>query len=203
MAKKSRRTTGPIKTSLNLGLVVFDGDRDMRAALLADPDFAEVAKEYAERPTQISVRRDLLLTSVRLTPRIAPALFACVDECTRHLGIENDIEVYCSQEAEMNAFVVPPEKGRICIGFSNTALERFSDDELRFILGHELGHALFEHHVLGYDIVENEERISPLQVMQFYSWNATPSCRVISGAIVLPRFQDCGAHVFQAHEWAV
>jgi uncharacterized tellurite resistance protein B-like protein len=170
MSMKSRRSTASVKTSLDLSLVVFDGDRDMRAALLDDPDFAAVAADYAKRPTQVSIRRDLLLTSVRLTPRIAPALFACVEECTKTLGIENDIEVYCSQEAEMNAFVVPPEKGRICIGFSNTALERFADDELRFILGHELGHTLFEHYKLGNDIVEEEPRLSPLDVMRFYAW---------------------------------
>ena len=167
MPAKPRAIPSTIKTSLDLSLVVFDGDRDMRDALLKDKDFKEAVDEQSTSPS-LSIRRDLLLTSVRLTPRIAPELFASVEHCTKALGIEYEVEVYCSQDASMNAFVVPPQGSRICIGFSNIALERFDDAELRFVLGHELGHTLFGHYLLS--LPEGDIRVSSLNVMRYYAW---------------------------------
>lgn len=171
MAKKVLEKPAPIESTLDLSLVAFDGDRDMRAALMRDRDFARVFRAYQALPDGPSARRNLLLTAVRLSPAIAPSLFACVRECTGTLGITTPVEIYCSQNAQLNAFVMPPEAGRICIGFSSTALERFSDDELRFVLGHELGHALFEHHAVHPGILEiGQSDLSSMHAMRLFAW---------------------------------
>ncbi|MCU0657806.1 MAG: M48 family metallopeptidase [Polyangiaceae bacterium] len=161
-----------IETSLDLDRIIFDGDRDLRASLMKDRDFAEAVRETTRESGNLAVRRALLLTSVRLTPRLAPELFTCVRHCTEVLGIQNEIEVYCSQDAQMNAFIVPPQQGRLCIGFSNVALERFDEPELRFILGHELGHALFRHSEmpLGGLTPQENAKVSPLNAMRLHAW---------------------------------
>ncbi|RYE89802.1 MAG: M48 family peptidase, partial [Myxococcales bacterium] len=171
--KKFSAASAGIQTSLDLDRIVFDGDRDTRAALFKDRDFAKAVSELApegETPS-LAIRRSLLMTSVRLTPRLAPDLYACVKHCTDVLGITNEVEVYCSQEATMNAFIVPPQGNRLCIGFSNVALERFDDDELRFILGHELGHALFRHSEVPMHLAAGNAYVSPLNAMRLHAWS--------------------------------
>ncbi len=173
MKKKPLATTAGITTSLDLDRIVFDGDRDMRAALMRDHDFAQAVRELApggETPS-LAIRRSMLMTSVRLTPRLAPDLYACVEHCTRALGITDEVEVFCSQDSAMNAFIVPPQGNRLCIGFSNVALERFDDDELRFVLGHELGHALFKHSEVPMQVAQGNPLVSPLNTMRLHAWS--------------------------------
>jgi uncharacterized tellurite resistance protein B-like protein len=169
--KPSAEAQDTINTSLNLDRIIFDGDRDLRAALMKDRDFAKAVRESREGAQALEVRRSMLLTSARLTPRLAPELFASVRHCTEILGIQNEVEVYCSPDAHMNAFIVPPQQGRLCIGFSNVALERFDEAELRFVLGHELGHVLFRHSEIPPKLSPSESgHVSPLNVMRLHAW---------------------------------
>jgi len=164
------KAPAPIKTTLDLDLVIFDGDRDMRAAMMDDPEIAAVYREQASKTQGASARRDLLLTSMRLTPSIVPELFESVTHCIKALGIEEEVEIFCSQDPVLSAWVVPPTKGKILIGFSNVALERFDDNELKFVLGHELGHTIYNHHSLRRDMFENNSNISPLNLLRYFAW---------------------------------
>lgn len=160
-----------LECSLDRDLIVFDGDRDLRAQLLRDRDFHEAYKTWDAMPDGPSMRRNMLLTSVRLTERLAPEVWACVEHCVKTLGVNRRIELYCSQNAELNAFVLPPQQDKVCIGFSSSALERFDEGELRFVLGHELGHALFAHHRMSEQVLEvGDEALSVHHRMRFYAW---------------------------------
>jgi Zn-dependent protease with chaperone function len=171
MRTSTSKPPSKIETTLDLPLVVFDGDRDLRAALLRDRDFARAFKAWQALPGGRSARRDLRREPHRRQQQIAPQLFACVDKCIEKLGIQNPVEVYCSQDAQLNAFVVPPQAGTICIGFSSSALERFEDDELRFVLGHELGHAIFEHHGMTTGILDHAgESLATAHAMRLFAY---------------------------------
>jgi uncharacterized tellurite resistance protein B-like protein len=150
--------------------VVFDGDRDLRAALLADKRFVRILVAHSDTSSALSARRQLLLSALRLGPALAPDAFSALEETRRVLGLEARIELYCVASKEINAFVVPPEDGVISIGLTSEALERLDPAEVRFVLGHELGHLLFDHLRLAADGMLSDERLTPVHVARLCAW---------------------------------
>src|SRR4051794_12524936 len=118
----------------------------MREAMRGDPDFARVLREFhAAEPAPKRVRRQLLEKASRLTPRMAPAVYRVIDRVRQRLGLEAPVEVFCFQDPDVRAYVVPPERDHLLLAFASGALEALRDEELAFVAGHELAHALYDH----------------------------------------------------------
>jgi uncharacterized tellurite resistance protein B-like protein len=163
-----------IRTTLDLGRVIFDGDRDLRAQLVGSKRLAKFWKELEASGFMAPVdshRQQLLKKSIRLTPGIAPAFWKCVEHCRGVLGLDATIDVFCIQDPSPNAFVTPPYKNHITMGFTSGALESLSDGEICSVIGHELGHVLFEHFQLrGLLSFEEDERLAPIDAIRLYAW---------------------------------
>jgi len=157
-------------SSIDLDALVFDGDRDMRAALLGDERFRELVEEAEANAVVAGARRDLLLSSLKLTPKIAPDFHTALARVASRLGIQAEIEAYCVAEPFPNAFVTPPEHGRLLLGVSSAALERLDPSELSFVLGHEIGHALLDHFSLSPEVLQSDERLAPAELARYYAW---------------------------------
>lgn len=155
---------------IDLGAIVFDGDRDMRKALMADAQFREVVEMAEANAFVASARRDLLLQSLKLTPKIAPECFAAIARVTARLGISMPIEAYCVPDPLISAFVSPPENGRLVLGVSCATLERLDGPELTFVLGHEIAHALFDHFSLTPEALQSDDRLAPEALARYYAW---------------------------------
>lgn len=155
---------------IDLDALIFDGDRDMRSALLADAVFREVVEQTEASAMVGSARRELLLSSLQLTPKIAPDFHAALEQVKHRLGLETEIEAYCVADPMPNAFATPPEQGRLLLGVSSAALERLDPGELRFVLGHEIGHALLDHFSLSPEVLAADDRLSPAQLARYYAW---------------------------------
>jgi len=149
-------------------------DRDIAEQLLQTKEVKRVnewiEKREEEGPT--GTRRRLLATSVRLSRSMAPWLHKMNDECVAQLGVEIPIELYVYSSPSYNAACVKPEEGRLFIMFSSSLLEAFEGSELRFVLGHELGHYLYDHHSIpiGY-LLKGEARPGPKLALQLTTWS--------------------------------
>lgn len=98
------------------------------------------------------IRERFLKFGIRLTERISPRIFGLYNEAVRSLGIEAEAEVFCLPEQEIQASaIVDMQKGGKfqIVGITAGALERLEDKELVSILGHEIGHLLFENNRLN------------------------------------------------------
>jgi len=132
------------------------------------------AQESIERLTEkgpLGVRRRLLSTSVRLSRSMSPAVHEMADHCIETLGIETPLEIYAYASPEFNAACFRPEEGRLLIMFSSSLLEAFDDNELMFVVGHELGHHVYQHHDIpvGY-ILSGQQRPSANLALQLFAW---------------------------------
>jgi len=96
----------------------------------------QIERHEAEGPS--GIRRNLLSTSVRLTP---PACFK-------------------------------PEDERLFVMFSSSLLEGFTQQELRFVMGHELGHHVYNHHEIpiGY-LLRGQQRPEPQLALELFTWS--------------------------------
>lgn len=149
-------------------------DQALYNKLIAHPDVVRVndliARHEAEGPT--GIRRNLLSTSVRLTRNMAPGIAAMADECVERLGVQLPLELFVYSSPQFNAACFKPENDRLYVMFSSSLLEGFTESELKFVMGHELGHHVYDHHAvpIGY-LLRGETRPDPKLALELFTWS--------------------------------
>jgi hypothetical protein len=94
------------------------------------------------------------------------------DECIETLGMDIPLELYVFPSPQFNAMCFKPEEGRLHVMFSSSLLEGFKDDELKFVIGHELGHHVYKHHdiPIGY-LLKGEKPVGPRLALELFAWS--------------------------------
>ncbi|MDF1562338.1 MAG: M48 family metallopeptidase [Deltaproteobacteria bacterium] len=90
----------------------------------------------------------VLSTQLRLTPLLAPRLVPLMAEVRERLEFAEPIDLFVQPDAEINAFALHTvhEGDPHAISLTSGLVKAMSDDELRFVLGHELGHLAYRHY---------------------------------------------------------
>jgi hypothetical protein len=119
----------------------------------------------------MGVRRRLLSSSVRLSRSMSPSVHKMTDHCVQKLGVDIPLELYAYASPQFNAACFKPEDGRLFIIFSSSLLEAFDENELMFVVGHELGHHVYQHHDIpvGYIATGNQQLPASL-ALQLFAW---------------------------------
>ncbi len=90
----------------------------------------------------------VLGSQLRLTKLLAPRLIGLLDEVRATLGFDEQMELFVGQGAMVNAGAmhkIAPDEPHV-IELTSALVERMNDDELRFVLGHEIGHLAYRHY---------------------------------------------------------
>lgn len=159
--------------TLSLDHFVYDGDRDYFHELIHHPLISslknEAVKSHVKAP---DTKRELLKRALRLTPAMAPKIFKSVDRCREKIGFKPDIHVYVAQDPHMNAYCYPPQHGAVHILVTSSLLEKLNEDELTFVMGHEIGHYLYKHHELHPQYVLHQlgTSLSPAESIKLFAW---------------------------------
>lgn len=121
-------------------------DRELRAELAGDRGVKKALEKFEQRASGHGFRdrRSLLAEAIRLNRRMAPAVAEAIDHCRAVLGFDRPVEVFLEPKPVYSAFCSKGRSGPLILGLSSRLLEDFSPAELRFVLGHELGHARFD-----------------------------------------------------------
>ena len=129
-----------------------------------------IKRREAEGPT--GIRRNLLATSVRLTKGMAPDIAKMAEECIEKLGVEIPLELYVYSSPQFNAACFKPEEDRLNVMFSSSLLEGFDANELKFVMGHELGHYIYNHHDIpvGY-LLQGQDKPDPKLALELFAWS--------------------------------
>lgn len=92
--------------------------------------------------------QEIVGRNLRVTPVLAPRLHTLFEETKRVLCFREPVELFIVGQQNINAAAIhAPEVGYPhAVQLTAGAIERMSDDELRFVLGHELGHLSFQHY---------------------------------------------------------
>lgn len=146
---ESRIWTGGAATDpgfRHVGALRAAGERELAERLLGDRDVQDAIERLDRAGGVAGARRHLLATAIRLTPEMAPDVDDIIGACRNVLGIDGPLETYVYADPLFNAAAVAPEQGRLFVLLSSALLEAFEAEELRFAVGHELGHHLFGHH---------------------------------------------------------
>lgn len=148
------------------------GDRNLEAKLRADPEIARAIERIEREGKATRFRRQLLAGALRLSPRSAPEVHDIVESCRARLGIAEAFELYVYADPRFNAACVRPEGGRFFVLFSSGLIESMTPSEIRFVVGHELGHHLFGHHRLPVQaLLGGEAAIGGALALSLFAWS--------------------------------
>jgi len=148
-----------------------EGDRELHSKLLKVDEVIAARRKLEESSTG-GVRRQLLATALRLTKSMSPKLYDMLAAATEKLKLAIPVESYVYNSPTFNAACIKPEDGTLLLMFSSSLLERFDETELLFVMGHELGHHLYNHHEIPIAMmVRGKEKVSPKLALQLFSWS--------------------------------
>lgn len=159
---------------MNREAIRYQNDREMAAELLKHPDVVRVNKQIEKMQEEgpMGTRRRLLGTSVRLSRFMAPEVHKMADECIEKLEMKIPHELYVYSSPQYNAACFKPEGGKLFVMFSSSLLENFEGSELKFVIGHEFGHHVYNHHEIpiGF-LLRGNQRPDPRLALDLFAWS--------------------------------
>ena len=140
-------------------------------AILSDSDVRLWLTRLEWEEKKLGTRRALLAQALHLTDVVAPDIHEVLRACCGTLAVEQDVELYVFPSPVFNAACARPEGGRVFVLLSSALMEGFDPEELRFVVGHELGHHLFSHHDIPTGILLTEGAgLTPQLLLTIHAW---------------------------------
>lgn len=100
----------------------------------------QVSDKYGESLNEVPQ------SSFKLNSALSPRVFSILDEVRKTLSFEEPIDVYVETKTKINAWAVRSVNDEPhMLGLTSRLLEKATDNELRFVLGHEIGHLHYDH----------------------------------------------------------
>jgi Zn-dependent protease with chaperone function len=118
-------------------------DKAALQALRRLPVFDEVLRRlfgfFGEKPIRLAFQAN----AVKVTPNQFPKIHGMYQDVLRTLDVDTEYDLFVSQTPIVNAGAYGMNQPFIILNSGTVGL--LDDDELRYILGHELGHILSDH----------------------------------------------------------
>ncbi len=122
-------------------------------------------------------RRSLLSSALRLTRSMSPEIADTLNQCKEVIGYDTPVELFVTNEPVYNATCYREQGGPTILTVSSRLLESFTPAELKFVIGHELGHAVLDHYGLPMPIVATLEEMGIPFVQRHVSLKLYAWCR--------------------------
>ncbi|WP_316521424.1 M48 family metallopeptidase [Kitasatospora brasiliensis] len=120
-------------------------DRSALVALRKLTGFDDILKKLAGLVSERAIRLMFLATAVKTSERQFPELHDMVRDAAYALDLEKVPDLYVTQDPAVNAFCIGIDTPIIVI--TSGLIELLDEEELRSVIGHEVGHAMSGHAV--------------------------------------------------------
>ena len=128
--------------------VRLTSEQELFDALAGDELIARVASNIRESHEESANRRRLLANALRITEGIIPSLMERIEIVKRVLHLQSPVETYIYNSPHHSASCMHFENGSIYLLISSGLYSKLTERELLFLVGHEFGHVVFQHHLL-------------------------------------------------------
>ncbi|MER5354219.1 M48 family metallopeptidase [Kitasatospora sp. NPDC002551] len=120
-------------------------DRSALVALRKLTGFDDVLKRLAGLVSERSIRLMFLATAVKTSERQFPELHNMVRDAAYVLDLDKVPDLYVTQDPAVNAYCIGIDSPVIVV--TSGLVELLDEEELRSVIGHEVGHAMSGHAV--------------------------------------------------------
>jgi hypothetical protein len=130
------------------------------------------SNHIGENPNE-AIENDYLKYNFKITNELAPKYFNLFKKVSSNLGydIEN-VSPFIVSSSSINAACIRVNKDKYLIYLTSTLVEKMNDEQIMFVIGHELGHAIYEHHQLPiHGIMNHEYELKPNETLDVLRWS--------------------------------
>jgi hypothetical protein len=156
----------------NMRLVVsarYAGDVEQLIAIRKDKTIEEHQRRADVLRSRSRLRMKLLASAMRVSGGLLPEVGHSMASIAARVDVGKQLEAFVYSEGEVNAFVAE-SRSRFLVGLSSGAVSTLSSAELEFVIGHELGHALFGHTEVSVSQLVESEQLSEEQSKLLRAW---------------------------------
>ena len=95
------------------------------------------------------ILKSLLSTSVKVTPEIFPKIDKCINSVFQNLKLNNNFNFFITANHNQSqaACAMMPESDSAEIIITSKMIELLNDDELKYVIGHEVSHHYYQHNL--------------------------------------------------------
>jgi len=108
----------------------------------------KVTDRIIEEGVGLAVDREFRNSSLRITREIGTDFSNLLEKVKKSLAISVDVDLYIKKEGEINAFCIKESAENYVVCLTGSLVEHMDTAQIEFVLGHELGHAVYDHHLL-------------------------------------------------------
>tara|TARA_B100000029_G_scaffold508371_1_gene595093 strand:- start:1459 stop:2556 length:1098 start_codon:yes stop_codon:yes gene_type:complete len=109
--------------------------------------------------TAILLKSSIASNGLKISRKLTPDLHLCLRNVCKKFGLNvNNVEAYVVSDPTVNAWCYRTGKNSCLIVLHSEIINLLNFDEIEFIIGHEIGHFLLDHHL--YNIEPNEKNRS-------------------------------------------
>ena len=100
----------------------------------------------------------LALNSLKISKELTPSIFLCLEETCSNLKLDiHQVNAYITSSPEIQAGCISFSKESCIITVTSAIINLLDLEEMKFVLGHELGHFLLSHNLEQVDPLETKE----------------------------------------------
>ena len=173
--------------------VRFRGDVELLDSVRADEALMRRLESSTARRRRNALRCRLLSHAVRVNLQLTPHLAESFHRLRSQFGFDNDLEAYVHNEASVNAFIAKGTR-RTLVVLSSGAVNLLSAQELEFVIGHELGHAIYNHLDMAVDHLLADGQLSPSVSMNLRAWQRAAEISADRAGLICCRSLDVAAN---------
>lgn len=161
---------------IKFDLLRFEGETVLVKILEDDFAIKNYYDIFENKDELKQIVNQLLSDSVKLNQIIAPRLYDICEEAKKIINFTEDIDFYIISSIEVNAFSINGfgyVPHMICL--TSSLVQLLTDSELKFVIGHEIGHLIYRHsqlYVVNSLLSNREESEVPAHIANVFTrWN--------------------------------
>lgn len=108
------------------------------------PIVKEILKKISKTNEDMYWRNQMEGSSMKVEKEILPDFYELCHEVKKKLGVKEKVDFYITGNSEVNAFSVASDNGKdpSIVNINSALFNLMSTDEIKFVVGHELGHLI-------------------------------------------------------------
>lgn len=105
-----------------------------------------------------NIQAGLALNSLKISKETTPELFDCLECTCKNLFLDiNMVSAYVTSSPEIQASCISFNRNNCIITLTSAVINLLDFKEIKFVMGHELGHFLLGHNIEEQHLVESQE----------------------------------------------